>query len=72
VVGHLEDPESGRPTGGIEQTTLALDQEKDVLKHVVGLAGVSQDSVRHATDNTGVTTEEESESFLVSVTDLAE
>ena len=72
VVGHLEDPESGRPTGGIEQAALALDQEKDVLKQVVGLAGVSQDPVRHTTYNTGVTTEEQAECFPASITDLAE
>src|SRR5579872_829093 len=72
MVGHLKNPESSRSASGIEHPALPQDQYKEVLQKVVRFRCVSQNSVRHPTNNRCVATKQRCKSIVVPLGDKSD
>jgi len=67
----LKDPEPRWAPGSVKRSALAMDQEKDVLEQVICFGGVSQDSVGYGTYDAGVSAEQASQCFFVTIADAS-
>src|ERR1700730_6565662 len=57
LVGHMNDPGACRAFGTVEDRTLSLDEEKQILGEILGLCRVSEDTSGYAPHDSCITLE---------------
>ena len=72
MICRLQDPKSGRSSSGIEQHAFALNQYKEVLKEVVRLWCILQNTVGYATNNPRVAMKQCRKSIVVTLGDKSD
>src|SRR6202035_2415293 len=67
MIGHLDDPRTGRTFGAIKHRAFLMDEEKNVLEQVVRFRIVPEDLVPDRPYQAGITAKKATQSLLISI-----